>query len=194
MGKLRQRRVKCQGLWQRTRKVLLSCLQCYFAIRYGGSWREQVSTGNTKCVFHGAFFSSKANLKAPYVWLLAPEPPSCPGENHHFHQRAAPCNCKRGNPDGAENNSLKRSSSVISKSRTTALISNCGCYVSLSALKIPSGQRCKEGRTISCHRQWTMLSRVKAQCTHPAPLQSCNNYCKTETLWFEIFYTHVVLL
>ena len=132
-------------------EVLLSCFQCYFAIRYGGLWREQVSTGNTRCVFPGASFSSKANLKAPYLQLLAPEPPSCPGENHHLPQCAAPCNCKKGNPDGAENNGLKHSSSVISKSRTTALISNCGYHIFLSVLKIPSGQGCKEGRTISCH-------------------------------------------
>lgn len=67
---MRQRRVKCQGLWQRTQRVLFSCFQCYFAIRYRRWWREQVSTGNPRCVVLSASLRSQANLEAPYLQLM----------------------------------------------------------------------------------------------------------------------------
>lgn len=97
---MRQRRVKSHGLWQRTRRVLFSCFQRYFAMRYRRLWREQVSTGNPRCV------ALSASLRSSLPPADVSEPPSCPGE-YHLHHGAPPCNCQKRNQDGAENNSLK---------------------------------------------------------------------------------------
>lgn len=116
-------------------------------------------------------------------------------DHHCFHQCACPCSSRKGNPISAKN-ILEHLLSVISQSRTFTRQPCKGLQdICPRVLKTVSEQRCREKRTVSCHRQATVVSRVKVQRHSSSfPLQSYSNYCRTKTLWFELVHTNVELV